>query len=145
MYINMYVCVYVCVYIYIYRVYIYIVYVYTYTLFCSFSLAQSLKIRIIYACVHTYMQIFINGRWVLYWWSHHCNTLQHTATHCNTPENTANIQALGSLVLTLPLQHSATHCNTLQHMYKSWALNWWHVCSLGLALYCPHICICTHA
>jgi len=29
--------------------------------------------------------------------THHCNTLQHTATHCNT------------------LQHTATHCNTLQH------------------------------
>ena len=33
-------------------------------------------------------------RWILYWWHHHCNTLQHAATRCNT------------------LQHAATRCNT---------------------------------
>ena len=40
--------------------------------------------------------------------SHHCSTLQHTATHCNTLQHTATYRNT--------LQHTVTHCYALQHL-----------------------------
>jgi len=54
---------------------------------------------------------------VLFIWTTHCNTLQHTATHCNT------------------LQHTATHCNTcIPRGLVSWSI--WCVTLQHTGAYC---------